>query len=131
MSKFFFRLSSVYQIIQTQCHCNTFKVSKMETHFFGILFILLYFCRLFYVKILDINFKRLTYCRSMLADPIAPILAKKHYPAMERRLNNIMKYLDECISKMPNGVKDVILVEYHNPVSFFTSFLLYGKRNTP
>lgn len=52
--------------------------------------------------------------KSMSEDPVAPILAAKHYPAMERRLHKIMKYIDECIKKHPDGAKGVVLVEYHN-----------------
>ncbi|VDK43286.1 unnamed protein product [Anisakis simplex] len=55
--------------------------------------------------------------QSMSNDPVAPILATKHYPAMERRLHSIMEYVDECIKKHPGGIKGVVMAEYHSNVS--------------
>ncbi|VDM37687.1 unnamed protein product [Toxocara canis] len=52
--------------------------------------------------------------RSMSNDPVAPILATKHYPAMERRLHKIMSFVDRCISEHPDGVKGVVMAKYHN-----------------
>ncbi|VDO74539.1 unnamed protein product [Onchocerca flexuosa] len=50
----------------------------------------------------------------MSKDPLAPILAYKHYPAMERRLHKIMFYIDKCIRENPDGPEGVIMAEYHN-----------------
>uniref|UniRef100_A0A915C909 FAM20 C-terminal domain-containing protein n=1 Tax=Parascaris univalens TaxID=6257 RepID=A0A915C909_PARUN len=52
--------------------------------------------------------------RSMSRDPVAPILAKKHYPAMERRLHKIMAHVDKCITEHPNGIRGVVMSEFHN-----------------
>ncbi|KHN84392.1 Extracellular serine/threonine protein kinase FAM20C [Toxocara canis] len=57
---------------------------------------------------------RRTFERSMSNDPVAPILATKHYPAMERRLHKIMSFVDRCISEHPDGVKGVVMAKYHN-----------------
>ncbi|CAL2051595.1 unnamed protein product [Caenorhabditis brenneri] len=50
---------------------------------------------------------------SMSKDPAHPILAYKHYPAMERRLSKIMSYILECIES--RGVAEVLTPEYNNP----------------
>uniref|UniRef100_A0A0N5AEF9 Fam20C domain-containing protein n=1 Tax=Syphacia muris TaxID=451379 RepID=A0A0N5AEF9_9BILA len=55
--------------------------------------------------------------KSMSADPVAPILAKKHYPALERRLHKILKYVEECFTRS-NGPRNVVIPEYHNEVSY-------------
>ncbi|KAM3727098.1 Extracellular serine/threonine protein [Dirofilaria immitis] len=52
--------------------------------------------------------------QSMSKDPLSPILAYKHYPAMERRLHNVMVYIDKCIRENPDGPEGVIMAEYHN-----------------
>jgi hypothetical protein len=51
----------------------------------------------------------------MSKDPIAPVLAYKHYPALERRLHKIMQYVLECLDKTPGGTESVIMNEFHNP----------------
>ncbi|VDK60127.1 unnamed protein product [Gongylonema pulchrum] len=61
----------------------------------------------------------------MSIDPLAPILAYKHYPALERRLHNVMVYIDECIQKSPSGPTGVVMPEYHNDVCVF--FLNFWK----
>jgi len=50
---------------------------------------------------------------SFLKDPVAPILAFKHYVAVERRLNKVMKYILECLDS--HKATDVFLSVYHNP----------------
>ncbi|VDD92634.1 unnamed protein product [Enterobius vermicularis] len=51
--------------------------------------------------------------RSMAADPVSPILAQKHYPALERRLYKVLKYVEECIIRYRDPSR-VIMPEYHN-----------------
>ncbi|KAI6235183.1 Fam20C domain-containing protein [Aphelenchoides besseyi] len=51
---------------------------------------------------------------SLAKDPIAPVLAYKHYPALERRLHKIMQYVLECMDKTSEKAKGVVLNEYHN-----------------
>lgn len=62
----------------------------------------------------------------MSSDPVAPILAKKHYPAMERRLHKIMAHVDKCITEHPNGVRGVVMSEFHNNVSHLNYANLLG-----
>ncbi|CAI5454705.1 unnamed protein product [Caenorhabditis angaria] len=50
---------------------------------------------------------------SMSKDPAHPILAYKHYPAIERRLGKLMSYLADCFEKTP--ADQVLITEYHNP----------------
>ncbi|VDN54231.1 unnamed protein product [Dracunculus medinensis] len=50
----------------------------------------------------------------MSADPVKPILATKHYSALERRLYKIMLAIDECVKQQKNGIKDVVMAEYHS-----------------
>jgi hypothetical protein len=50
----------------------------------------------------------------MSKDPVAPVLAYKHYPALERRLHKIMQYLLECMDKTAGGIEAVVMNEYHN-----------------
>ena len=52
---------------------------------------------------------------SMAEDPTAPILATKHYPAIERRVHKVLTYVEECI-RQSGGPKEVIMAEYHNEV---------------
>lgn len=54
----------------------------------------------------------------MAADPVSPILAQKHYPALERRLYKVLKYVEECIIRYRDPSR-VIMPEYHNEVSHF------------
>ncbi|KAK0396700.1 hypothetical protein QR680_001819 [Steinernema hermaphroditum] len=51
---------------------------------------------------------------SLSKDPASPILAYKHYNAMERRLQRIMEVILECLDKK-RDVSAVIMAEYHNP----------------
>ncbi|KAI6177679.1 Fam20C domain-containing protein [Aphelenchoides bicaudatus] len=51
---------------------------------------------------------------SMSKDPVAPVLAYKHYPALERRLHKIMQYLLECFDKTAGAAESVVMNEYHN-----------------
>lgn len=53
----------------------------------------------------------------MSADPVKPILATKHYSALERRLYKIMLAIDECVKQQKNGIKDVVMAEYHSDVN--------------
>lgn len=50
----------------------------------------------------------------MSKDPIAPVLAYKHYPALERRLHKIMQYVLECLDKTTGATDSVVMNEYHN-----------------
>lgn len=50
----------------------------------------------------------------MSKDPVAPVLAYKHYPALERRLHKIMQYLLECLDKTAGAAEAVVMNEYHN-----------------
>lgn len=50
----------------------------------------------------------------MSKDPIAPVLAYKHYPALERRLHKIMQYVLECLDKTAGAADSVVMNEYHN-----------------
>ncbi|KAF8355195.1 famk-1 [Pristionchus pacificus] len=50
---------------------------------------------------------------SMSKDPVFPILAYKHYPALERRLGIIMEALAKCLDD--NGAKAVVMSVFHNP----------------
>lgn len=54
---------------------------------------------------------------SMSQDPIQPILAYKHYPAIERRLNYVMKKILECLDNNNNNPDNVIMAEFHNEQS--------------
>ncbi|CAD6185058.1 unnamed protein product [Caenorhabditis auriculariae] len=49
---------------------------------------------------------------SMSKDPVHPILAFKHYPAIERRLGKLVAYLLECFEKVP--ASQIVLPEFHN-----------------
>ena len=49
----------------------------------------------------------------MSKDPVSPILAFKHYVAMERRLQKVMKYILECLDS--HKAAEVFLTVYHNP----------------
>ncbi|TMS32659.1 hypothetical protein L596_000471 [Steinernema carpocapsae] len=51
---------------------------------------------------------------SLSKDPASPILAYKHYEALERRLHRIMEVIVECLDKK-QGAEAVVLAEYHNP----------------
>uniref|UniRef100_A0A0N5A307 Fam20C domain-containing protein n=1 Tax=Parastrongyloides trichosuri TaxID=131310 RepID=A0A0N5A307_PARTI len=51
---------------------------------------------------------------SMSLDPVQPILAYKHYPAMERRLDYIMKQILECLEKNIDTPENVVMAEFHN-----------------
>jgi hypothetical protein len=51
---------------------------------------------------------------SLSKDPVAPVLAYKHYPALERRLHKILEYVLECLDKKEGNVENVVLNEYHN-----------------
>uniref|UniRef100_A0AC34FRZ0 FAM20 C-terminal domain-containing protein n=1 Tax=Panagrolaimus sp. ES5 TaxID=591445 RepID=A0AC34FRZ0_9BILA len=51
---------------------------------------------------------------SLSNDPVSPVLAFKHYPALERRLHNIMKYILECLDTQRDGPSKMIITEYHN-----------------
>ncbi|PAV60955.1 hypothetical protein WR25_25791 [Diploscapter pachys] len=50
---------------------------------------------------------------SMAKDPVHPILAFKHYPAIERRLGKIVQYLLKCFDS--HAAEYVVMNEYHNP----------------
>jgi len=52
---------------------------------------------------------------SMSKDQVAPILAQKHYPAIERRLKKILDYVLQCLDAHSDSVESVVLNEYHNP----------------
>lgn len=52
--------------------------------------------------------------RSLAKDPVAPILAYKHYPAMERRFHKIMVAILDCLDKSHGGVESVVMHEFHN-----------------
>nr|CDJ86187.1 Protein of unknown function DUF1193 domain containing protein [Haemonchus contortus] len=49
---------------------------------------------------------------SLSKDPVAPILAYKHYVAIERRLDKLMSFLLECFKQKP--FERVVLTEFHN-----------------
>lgn len=54
--------------------------------------------------------------RSSLAkDPVAPVLAEKHYPALERRLEIILKEVYKCIQKSGGDYKKVLANTFYNP----------------
>lgn len=55
-----------------------------------------------------------TFHESLSKDPTAPILAFKHYNALERRLHKIMQYILECMDKQPNGLNSMVMTEFHN-----------------
>jgi hypothetical protein len=51
----------------------------------------------------------------MSGDPVAPILAQKHYRALERRLETVMKAILDCLDKTVDGdIESVIRAEHHN-----------------
>lgn len=53
--------------------------------------------------------------RSLTKDPVMPVLAFKHYDALENRLHKLMKYILECIEKLPpNQIVQMFQPEYHN-----------------
>ncbi len=39
----------------------------------------------------------------MSADPVAPILASKHYPALERRLETTLRAVLKCLTDAPSA----------------------------
>lgn len=49
----------------------------------------------------------------MAKDPVAPILADKFFPAIERRLETILRRMSTCIEA--RGVGSVIRTFYYNP----------------
>lgn len=49
---------------------------------------------------------------SLSKDPVAPILAYKHYVAIERRLGKLMTFLLECFEQKP--FERLVIAEYHN-----------------
>ena len=53
---------------------------------------------------------------SLSKDPIFPVLAYKHYPALERRLHKIMGYVLECMDKQSGGLGSMVMSEFHNPL---------------
>lgn len=61
--------------------------------------------------------KKINCCkwRSLSKDPAAPILAFKHYNALERRIHKLMEYIFECMEKHPGDqLKSMIITEFHN-----------------
>jgi glutamate racemase len=50
----------------------------------------------------------------MSRDPVAPILAQKHYPAIERRLKKVLDYVVECLDNHSESIDSVVLNEFHN-----------------
>jgi hypothetical protein len=52
---------------------------------------------------------------SLSKDPAFPILAFKHYTALERRLHKMMNYILECMDKQ-NDITNMVLNEFHNPL---------------
>lgn len=53
---------------------------------------------------------------SLSKDPVFPVLAFKHYPALERRLHKIMEYVLECMDKQSDGIQSMVVSEFHNPL---------------
>ncbi|ETN86936.1 hypothetical protein NECAME_05782 [Necator americanus] len=49
---------------------------------------------------------------SLIKDPVAPILAYKHYVAIERRLGKLMEFILECFKQKP--VERILITEFHN-----------------
>ncbi|CAJ0583398.1 unnamed protein product, partial [Mesorhabditis spiculigera] len=49
---------------------------------------------------------------SLSRDPAHPILAFKHYPALERRLHDVMMAIDGCLKKVPASA--MVVNDYHN-----------------
>ncbi len=49
----------------------------------------------------------------MQGDPVAPILSPKHYPALERRLETVLRIVLKCVSDAEDA-KKVIMTEFHN-----------------
>lgn len=45
---------------------------------------------------------------------------------MERRLHKIMAHVDKCITEHPNGVRGVVMSEFHNNVSHLNYANLLG-----
>lgn len=56
----------------------------------------------------------LSIVRSMSADPVAPILANKHYPALERRLETTLRTVLKCLSEAESP-DSVIRTSFENP----------------
>lgn len=52
---------------------------------------------------------------SLSRDPSFPVLAFKHYTALERRLHKIMEYILECMDKQ-SDITNMVLNEFHNPL---------------
>uniref|UniRef100_A0A914HZI5 FAM20 C-terminal domain-containing protein n=1 Tax=Globodera rostochiensis TaxID=31243 RepID=A0A914HZI5_GLORO len=52
---------------------------------------------------------------SLSKDPVFPVLAFKHYAALERRLHKIMIYLLECMDKQNGDLNQMVVDEFHNP----------------
>uniref|UniRef100_A0A915M5S8 FAM20 C-terminal domain-containing protein n=1 Tax=Meloidogyne javanica TaxID=6303 RepID=A0A915M5S8_MELJA len=51
---------------------------------------------------------------SLSKDPAFPILAFKHYTALERRLHKMMVYILECMDKQ-SDITNMVRNEFHNP----------------
>lgn len=51
---------------------------------------------------------------SLSKDPVHPVLAFKHYTAIERRMHKLMKYVLECMDKQ-SDLQNMIITEFHNP----------------
>ncbi|EYC43827.1 hypothetical protein Y032_0479g2208 [Ancylostoma ceylanicum] len=49
---------------------------------------------------------------SLSKDPVAPILAYKHYVAIERRLGKLMRFILECFEQ--KSVERILITEFHN-----------------
>ncbi|CAJ0955148.1 unnamed protein product, partial [Mesorhabditis belari] len=49
---------------------------------------------------------------SMFKDPVHPILAFKHYPALERRLHDVIKAIDGCLQKV--SASAMVMNHFHN-----------------
>lgn len=53
--------------------------------------------------------------KSMSSDPLSPILPQKHFPAIERRLEFVLKEVYKCISKSDKGdYRNVVATEFYN-----------------
>ncbi|KAL3095298.1 hypothetical protein niasHS_007397 [Heterodera schachtii] len=52
---------------------------------------------------------------SLSKDPVFPVIAFKHYAALERRLHKIMEYLLECMDKQNGDLTQMVVNEFHNP----------------
>ncbi len=53
--------------------------------------------------------------KSLSKDPVAPILAEKYLTAVDRRLEIVLRELNQCLEKVNGNYQKVLMNTYFNP----------------